>query len=424
MFEKKDDLFCDIRIFYLICECKLKFMKCKYKTLLSEGYERGYGLHVKYVNERYGLFNQEGRMLLPCAYEKIEHFDDDGYAWVCHDGRWGMTDTRGRLQIQPRFLQKGTFVDGICWVQRADGAWGRINVNGDIITPFVFAGHHPVFAVLVFKQGKFFGAINAQGQIVLPCEYTSIEEVELWETEGSCSYGRSLTNYKIALASKGEDKWLLDRQGQIRYEEPFCEIYCEALCCLPSVYSHIYEYCFYDDQMFFAKRKDPDLPFDSHTNQLIGIFDVKKDDFFLPCIYEDIAHKAIGNPWFDRTEGHFNVARRDGKDVILDHTGRETMPLEYDKIEFGRLDEGEYLIPAYKNGLWGYINVYGTLKISCRFMWAGQFYKGVAPVQYASYIGNTRLEDYTEKRMEVRFINHHGTEVDPPDDYPYTIYKW
>ena len=58
MFEKKDDLFCDIRIFYLICECKLKFMKCKYKTLLSEGYERGYGLHVKYVNERYGLFNQ------------------------------------------------------------------------------------------------------------------------------------------------------------------------------------------------------------------------------------------------------------------------------------------------------------------------------------------------------------------------------
>lgn len=399
-------------------------MKCKYKTLLSEGDERGYGLQVKYVNGRYGLFNQEGRMLLPCAYERIEHFDDDGYAWVCRDGLWGMADTRGRLLIQPRFLQKGTFVESLCWVQRSDGAWGRINLKGETVTPFVFAGHHPVFAVLVFKQGKLFGAIDAHGQIVLPCEYTSIEEVELWKTYGSCSYDRDFTNYRIALACKGDDKWLLDRQGQVRYEEPFCEIYCEARCCNPGVYSHLYDYCFYEDLMFFAKRKNPDQPFDRRTNQLIGIYDVRKDEFFLPCIYEDIAHKVIGNPWFDCTEGHFNVARRDGKDVILDHTGRETMPLEYDVIEYGCLDDGEYLIPAFKNGLWGYINVYGTLKIPCRYKWAGQFHHGVAPVQYASLRGKARLDDYTEKRMEVRFIDHHGTEVPPPDNYPDTIYGW
>ena len=396
-------------------------MKCKSQPLLGEGYEREYGLRVNYISGHYGLFDKDGRMLLPCAYDQIEHFDDWESAWVCYEGLWGMVDTRGKFRFKPQYPQKGFFVDNACWVKRQDGAWGRIDHDNHIVTPFIYAGHHSVLAVLVVEQDKHFGAIDAQGHLVLPFEYTKIEEVQLEKAWDSCSQGCEPSDVFMAIAYQDKDMWILDREGHIRFNEPFCSMYCSVYCSWTPG-PHTYDFAFHDDLMLIAKRKDSTIPYDKHDNWLVGLYDVRKEEFLLPCVYDQIAEYSHGKPWLDRTPGNFTLARREGKEVLLDHTGRETMPLEYEVVDYRGFYDGEYLIPAYKDKLWGYINVHGTVKIPFRFKWAGQFYHGVAPVRYASVRDGVRLDDYTEDRMEVRYIDHHGREAQAPDHYPDTIY--
>ena len=154
-------------------------------------------------------------------------------------------------------------------------------------------------------------------------------------------------------------------------------------------------------------------PKSESEKSLFVLYDLKQERLVLPIIYDRIVCDSH-HPWFDVAE--YVLAYREGKAVLIDRNGKETMPLEYEQIDYKELPDGEYLIPAYKDGLWGYINAYGTLKIPCRYLMAGQFNEGKAVVYYASLRGNVRMVDYTKGRMDAMLIDHHGNVIGKCED--------
>ena len=91
------------------------------------------------------------------------------------------------------------------------------------------------------------------------------------------------------------------------------------------------------------------------------------------------------------------------------------MKLEYESVIYEPFNEGEYLIPAYKDGYFGYINVFGVVKIPFRYDWAEQFENGRAKVRYLAKQDETDLYDYTTGRMNTVYIDHHGNVIEIGD---------
>lgn len=112
-------------------------MKCLEEKLPVIERECGYGLHIKLMNGRCGLFDKKNRQLLSCSFQAIGHFDSHGYAWVKKRNKWGLMDTETKYRIKLRYENVGDFVDGACWVQ-LNGLWGRIDYDGNEVTPFIY----------------------------------------------------------------------------------------------------------------------------------------------------------------------------------------------------------------------------------------------------------------------------------------------
>lgn len=353
----------------------------------------------------YGLLDGKQRMVLPCAYDIIRRFDADGCAWVRRNGLWGLVDTTGRFLVNLQFEEAGTFVNGLCWVKK-NGHWGRIDRHGNVVTPYTRDAHHAVMAFLVVEHDGRYGAIDADGLSLLPTVYDSIEEQILWEHGYSCWSGKTDEGLRIALAKCDDEFWLLDDFGHKRFEEPFTSLYCQVRC---DVFPfHTKEFCYRANRLFIERRKDASLPADTN-NCLVGIYDVQLNQFIAPCIYDRIAFKE---PSFFFDYSHpYCVAARDGKETLLDMNGHETMPLEYDSIDYNPSSEDEYLIPAFKDGLWGYINAEGVIKIPFRYRWAGQFANGVAEVQFGRRHNGIDIEDLTPGHDHPITIDRHGKIV-------------
>lgn len=382
-------------------------MKCQEEKLPIIEVECGCGLHVKIINGRCGLFDKKNRQLLSCSFQAIKDFDSQGYAWVKKKDKWGLLDTETKYRIKLRYENVGDFINGACWVQ-LNGLWGRIDYDGNEVTPFIYQGRYALKEMLVVGEDGHLGAIGPNGEETLPKKYEKIEEQNLRKAGASCSIGCWYDNVSILCAVNDDGYEIIDRQGHPILDGPVQEMYCDQRCSEFRYMYHVRDFCYFHNMMILARN-----PKSENDKPLLGLYDVKQERLVLPIIYDRIVCDFY-NPWFDVAQ--YVLAYREGKAVLIDRNGKETMPLEYEQIDYKELPEGEYLIPAYKDGLWGYINAYGTLKIPCRYLMAGQFNEGKAVVYYASIRGNVRMVDYTKGRMEALLIDHHGNVIEKCED--------
>ena len=86
-------------------------------------------------------------------------------------------------------------------------------------------------------------------------------------------------------------------------------------------------------------------------------------------------------------------------------------------VNYEPFNKGEYLIPAYIDDHFGYINVFGMVKIPFRYDRAEQFENGRAKVRYHAQQDETDLYDFTKNRMKPVYIVHHGNVTETGDHY-------
>ena len=381
----------------------------KIKSLVEEEYDIGFGFRKKRINYRYALFDEKDRMLFPFTFRYIGEFNADGYLWLFYRNKYRLLDRSGRFCLKTGFEDFGIFVDGRCWVKK-NGLWGRIDYEGNIVTPFVYQGVRAERALLIIGEEGAFGAIDSEGNLVLEKRYDRIEEVRLEDAGGSCmGWTREYVNLLCAI--KDERYLPVDAYGHPLLDEPFDELYCEQPCGAIAGNSHDRPFQYYYDMAYIVRYKKGENEED--ICKKVGLYHVKENRMVVPCIYDKIGCN-FNFPWF---RAGYLVAFREGKSVLVDKQGKETMALEYDEIDYEPFNDGEYLIPTFNGGYYGYINVYGTVKIPFRYAWAEQFENGRARVGYLAKQDDIRLYDFTKGRMNPVYIDHHGNVIETDDLY-------
>ncbi len=87
----------------------------------------------------FGLKDAGGREVVPCVYDKILDYDDDGYIRLLKDGVYGTIDLAGK-EVIPHSMgltHLGVFHGGTARAQM-NGKWGLVNEAGDPVTDFTF----------------------------------------------------------------------------------------------------------------------------------------------------------------------------------------------------------------------------------------------------------------------------------------------
>lgn len=100
-----------------------------------------------YVNERlfvreqgkYYMTDRNGKKITEQAYEDARLFNDETYAAVKLDGRWGYIDKTGKQVIEPTYSKAGSFSNGFAAVE-ADGHWGYIDMSNNMVIEPQFSG--------------------------------------------------------------------------------------------------------------------------------------------------------------------------------------------------------------------------------------------------------------------------------------------
>lgn len=147
-----------------------------------ENYEgNGIDLAVISNNEKQGLINEKGKIVLPIKYHFIYIAQDGvkiGLGENYEKRKYGFTDKQGKIILKPEYEAIGSFDNNMAYV-RKNGKEGYINTKGKIVIPMIYdyVGFFEKNKVAVAIKEKKYGMIDRTGKTVVPFLYESLEEV-------------------------------------------------------------------------------------------------------------------------------------------------------------------------------------------------------------------------------------------------------
>jgi len=106
---------------------------CQYD--LARGFDKN-GLALIKINEKYGFINMNNELIIQPVYEYVSDFYD-GLASVKVNGNRKFIDTSGNFISQKEYEETSIFWDGRCEV-KINGKWGLIDKDENILIPFMY----------------------------------------------------------------------------------------------------------------------------------------------------------------------------------------------------------------------------------------------------------------------------------------------
>jgi hypothetical protein len=270
--------------------------------------------------------------------------------------------------------------------------------NGRIIKDLGCIEAEKLLFVSVVKKNNLFGLINLKGEMVVPCEYTSISIRS--SDEWLCTKVLELTD----LQGK---HWLADKNGTI-------------------VTTHGYtQFGIGNPGKDRSSSKTRNgviglLDYDEQSKQQgVGLFDMVHAREILPAMY------GYGTLDIDDFDGIYSIGipvyyHEDGKTYckLIDVKGHDLIPFEKGYSSIGVPSEHDYHISAQKDGKWGYINIDGCVKIPFKYDIAYEFEKGYAIVGYTDADGFNHHFGVIghHDRMVISFVFQYPPELKVTDD--------
>ena len=141
----------------------------------------GDGCYELKRNGKYGIIDSNLKNITPFKYDSIWSFNDNGLCRVridMPDGyKYGYVNAKGEEQIAVKYDHIYSFENGLS-VAKLNGFYGIINEKDEVVAPFNLdypdmRGLRNGYATMKDYNGKW-GAIDAKGQVVIPCEYDSL----------------------------------------------------------------------------------------------------------------------------------------------------------------------------------------------------------------------------------------------------------
>ena len=131
---------------------------------------------VRSVASKYGLFNSDGKLLIPCKFNSISWLNDTlimvDSALLSADGKfltpnYALFNINGKQLTEFKYMVFGKFAEGVAKA-RIDNKFGFIFPNGKVAIPIEF-DYCEDFSngYALIKQKDKWGAINKNGKIVI-----------------------------------------------------------------------------------------------------------------------------------------------------------------------------------------------------------------------------------------------------------------
>ncbi|RMG77636.1 MAG: WG repeat-containing protein [Bacteroidetes bacterium] len=151
-------------------------------TLGATVVEPAFEFALDFVNEvgivecagKWGMVGPKGQELLPCRYDEVQFLENTGNQIIRifqKDQKFGLIDTLGRLTVQFKYDEIGSFSEGRLAVMR-NGAWGFADINGFEVIPCRFREVSNFSEGLAaVKLGSKWGYIDKQGNVEIDFQF-------------------------------------------------------------------------------------------------------------------------------------------------------------------------------------------------------------------------------------------------------------
>ena len=116
-----------------------------------------------------GLHDAEGQELLPCVYDEVLDYDEDGYIRFLRDGVYATIDLQGKIcsPLDRGLTHLGVFHQGTARARRAN-QWALVRPDGEAVTPWVYgsitAYRYKTKDYRAYKAPEGKGRLTPQGE--------------------------------------------------------------------------------------------------------------------------------------------------------------------------------------------------------------------------------------------------------------------
>jgi hypothetical protein len=264
-----------------------------------------------------GYLYKNGDSLTGFVFDFAGEFND-GYAIVNKNDKYGLLNSGGFFNIEPKYSDLIFIGDGLLKAFNDEDTWGVVNVQGDTILPFLYdaIGEMSENRILVAKKDKC-GYVNSKGEIVIPLifRFTSI-----LLTTGEYQDGFSLLKQKYKSV-------IIDTTGKAISFSLYEDYGRPSLGLIPVRKNKKWGFTDMKGKLTIACKYEAAESFNKglsivRQNKMTGVIDTTGNYFILP-LYDDISFSdnAI-------------IIRRNGKSGLLTRAGALLIPCLYERIEF------------------------------------------------------------------------------------------
>lgn len=180
----------------------------------------GQGLFPVKVEQRWGLIDASGRLVLSPTYERIGQFDEHDYATMVQAGKIGLLGGGPRVLLPARYEDLKVLDRDLIAVME-NASWRVINARGETILP---SGYQRLRVlrpgILAFQQGGYWGLVRADGRRLAQPRYDEIENEDsgLFLTRLDNKLGLLSTDGSPLLDNIADEIEFLD-EGLIFYQQ-------------------------------------------------------------------------------------------------------------------------------------------------------------------------------------------------------------
>lgn len=143
------------------------------------------GTMVAQKNEKFGLINLKGEVLIDFTFDKLSASGYRNYDYFISkkEDKFGLISIEGKEIVSPRYSDAKTSVRDEGWVVSMDKKWGMVDLEGKTLIDFIYddidvlikadeTANAQIFAEV--KKGKKSGTIDSKGKEITPFIYDYI----------------------------------------------------------------------------------------------------------------------------------------------------------------------------------------------------------------------------------------------------------
>ena len=316
------------------------------------------------LDKKWGLINNDGKLVLPPVYDAIGEFKHFGYAVMQKQGLVGLLGPNGQETLSARYDDLKVLGENLVAVMDNE-EWRVINHQGKTVLD---KGYERVKIIqkdilLYKKQGKW-GLVKKNGQEIAPPVYSKIELLEnhYFQTSKGGFYGLLNDKGNVILSNRANEIRLTENASLFFFREG--RIWGAA----DPVTGHI----------IFEPLYDAFLPI---GHEFFKLYISNKIHFYsIAC--NQLVEQHYFNDYYVFTKSLL-VAKKDHKLGLIDWCGQVILSPQYDEIQYYT----EQLFRVKKENLWGVVDMNNKAVIPLNYQYIAPLNGAVSIVKQGNKFG-------------------------------------